>query len=105
MMWLLLFVLTAVCDVAWTKYFIETERRAPVKAGLWSALIAGLGRFTVTQYMSDRSLISAVVLGAFAGTWATIFSNSGVRLSRAPFSRSLVAQPLRPEANRVGKSS
>ena len=72
MMWVLLFLLTALCDVAWTKYFIETENRAPVKAAAWSALIAGLGCFTVTQYMDDRSLISAVVTGAFAGTWVTI---------------------------------
>lgn len=73
MMWLILFIGTMVADVAWTRYFIETERRAPVKAGLWSALIAGLGCFTTTQYMDDRTLISAVVAGAFAGTWLTIW--------------------------------
>lgn len=65
-----LFVMVAVtiADVCWTMYFIETEKRNAVKAGVWSAMIMVAGAFTTTKYVDDRSFIIAAVIGAFLGT-------------------------------------
>lgn len=65
-----LFVVVAVClaDVCWTMYFIETEKRNAVKAGVWSSLIMVTGAFTTTKYVDDPTFIVAAIIGAFVGT-------------------------------------
>lgn len=59
-------------DVTWTYYFIEVEARRPAQAGAWSALIILFGAFTAVNYMQDRRLIVAAMIGAFLGTYLTV---------------------------------
>ena len=59
-------------DVCWTMYFIEVEKRNAVKAGLWSAAILLFGSFITIQYVEDRRLLVAAIIGAFVGTAATV---------------------------------
>lgn len=73
LVWILAFLLTAAADVAWTRYFIETEDRRAIVAGAWSALIVALGLFNVSLFLGHRWLAgSACVAGGFVGTWVTI---------------------------------
>ncbi len=67
-------VVAAVCiaDVCWTMYFIETENRNSVKAGIWSSLIMVAGAFTTTSYVEDKRYVLAAVIGAFIGTVAAV---------------------------------
>lgn len=59
-------------DVTWTYYFIEVEARRPAQAGVWSALIILFGAFTAVNYMQDRRLIVAAMIGSFLGTYLTV---------------------------------
>lgn len=62
-----------IVDVCWTYYFIKVEERKVVASGIWSALIIVGSAFTTTNYVEDRSLIPAAVLGAFIGTAVTVW--------------------------------
>lgn len=63
-------VMVAVCiaDICWTLYFIETEKRNSIKAGIWSSLIMVVAAFTTTKYVNDTSFVIAATIGAFIGT-------------------------------------
>jgi peptidoglycan biosynthesis protein MviN/MurJ (putative lipid II flippase) len=60
-------------DVCWTMYFIEVEKRKAIKAGLWSAAILLFGSFITIQYVEDRRLLVAAIIGAFIGTACTVW--------------------------------
>ncbi len=64
--------MTALADVAWTRYFIETENRHAVKASFWSAMIVALGSFTTFQFVHNPWMATAAIVGGFAGTYGTI---------------------------------
>ena len=59
-------------DIAWAYYFIKIEERKSVAAGIWAVMIYMFGAFTVTSYMSDKTLIVAAMIGSFLGTYCTI---------------------------------
>lgn len=59
-------------DVSWTYYFIKVEERKSLSAGIWSALIVVFGIFTTINYVEDRSLVVAAIIGAFAGTFLAV---------------------------------
>lgn len=59
-------------DIAWAYYFIKIEERKSVAAGVWAVMIYMFGAFTVTSYMSDKTLIVAAMIGSFLGTYCTI---------------------------------
>ena len=71
------FVLVAVAmiiaDVCWTYYFLKVEERKAIASGVWSALIIIASAFTTTNYVEDKSLIPAAVIGAFIGTAGTVW--------------------------------
>lgn len=64
------FVSLVVCiaDICWTMYMIETEKRRPWHAGIWSSLIMLAGAFTTVNYVNDKSFVIAAAIGAFIGT-------------------------------------
>ncbi len=72
MTFILVMAAVALADVFWTLYFIATEQRKAVAAAAWSASIVLLSAYTVTEYVHDRKLVIAAVLGAFIGTYATV---------------------------------
>ena len=59
-------------DMAWTRYFIATEKRAAVKAATWSTIIIVLGSFTTLEYVDNHWNVVAAIIGSFAGTWWTV---------------------------------
>lgn len=59
-------------DVCWTYYFIKVEERNSLAAGIWSSLIIVFGMFSVINYVDDRSLTLAAIIGAFIGTYIAV---------------------------------
>jgi len=59
-------------DVCWTFYFIKVEERKSVAAGIWSALIMLAGGTVTMNYVEDKTLLIAALIGAFIGTAGTI---------------------------------
>lgn len=62
----------ALADICWTYYFITIEERNSFKAALWSSLIIVFGIFTTVNYVDDRTLIVAAIIGAFLGTYGAV---------------------------------
>ena len=59
-------------DVCWTMYFVETEKRRSIQAGLWGSAILLFGSAVTINYVNDHRLLAAAVLGSFLGVVATI---------------------------------
>lgn len=59
-------------DICWTKYFMVVSDRKAISAGTWSAAIILFGAICTTEYVSDRSLIIAAMIGAFIGSSITV---------------------------------
>jgi hypothetical protein len=59
-------------DVCWTVYFMKVEERKSVAAGIWSALIMLAGGTVTMNYVEDKTLIIAALIGAFIGTAGTV---------------------------------
>jgi len=59
-------------DVCWTMYFIETEKRKSITAGLWSSAILLFGSVVTINYVDDHRLLAAAIVGSFLGVVATI---------------------------------
>jgi hypothetical protein len=59
-------------DICWTYYFIKVEERKSLAAGIWSSLIIVFGMFSVINYVDDRSLTIAAIIGAFIGTYVAV---------------------------------
>lgn len=62
-----------IADICWTYYFLKVEERKAIASGVWSSLIIIASAFTTTNYVEDKSLIPAAVLGAFIGTAGTVW--------------------------------
>ena len=60
-------------DICWTLYFIKVGEKKEIDAGIWSSLIILFGALSTTEYVNDRTLIFAAMLGAFIGTYAVVF--------------------------------
>ena len=69
-----LFVMIAMiaADVCWTMYFIETEKRRSIHAGLWGAAIMLFGSVVTLNYVEDHRLLIAAAIGSFIGVAGTI---------------------------------
>ena len=59
-------------DISWTYYFMKVEERSSFSASMWSSLIIVFGMFTTMNYVDDRSLSIAAIIGAFIGTYIAI---------------------------------
>lgn len=64
-----------VADAAWTYYFIKVEERKSVPAGLWASAITLAGAFVTVNYVSDRTLLIAALIGSFLGTYLSVERN------------------------------
>lgn len=70
---LLVFFAVAIIDVFWAKYSIAVREFNAIQGGIFSAVIILFGGYTTRAYVHDGLLIIPAALGAFAGTYATIF--------------------------------
>jgi len=59
-------------DACWTLYFMTVSEKKAIQAGLWSSAIILFGALCTTEYVHDRSLIIAAMLGAFLGSTFTV---------------------------------
>lgn len=59
-------------DICWTMYFIETEKRRSIHAGLWGAAIMLFGSLVTLNYVEDHRLLIAAAIGSFIGVSGTI---------------------------------
>jgi len=69
---IVIFIMTVV-DICWAMYFIKTSEKKPFPAAIWGLLITLLGAISITSYMHDKSLIIAGCIGAFIGTYGTVW--------------------------------
>ncbi len=69
----LVMLAVAIGDVCWTYYFIKVEERKAIAASIWSSAIMGLGAFSVSNYATEKTYIIAAIIGAFIGTYASIW--------------------------------
>lgn len=60
-------------DVCWTKYFMKVAELKAISAGAWSSSIILFGAICTTEYVNDRSLILAAMIGAFIGSSVTVY--------------------------------
>lgn len=60
-------------DICWTKFFMKVAEKKAIPAGIWSASIILFGAVVTTEYVHDRTLIIAAMLGAFIGTAITVY--------------------------------
>lgn len=70
---ILVTIAMVIADICWTYYFLKVEERKAIAAGVWSSLIIVASAFITTNYVEDKSLIPAAVLGAFIGTAGTVW--------------------------------
>ena len=59
-------------DICWATYFIKVSEKHSLKAGMWSVLIILFGAVCTTEYVQDKTLIIAAMLGAFIGSYITV---------------------------------
>lgn len=63
----------AVTDVIWAQYIAKVGDNKALSAGIWSALIILVGGSVTFAYVHDRKLIFAAALGAFLGTFVSVW--------------------------------
>jgi hypothetical protein len=59
-------------DVCWAKYFIYVGKHDPIKSATWGSMIMLFGAFTTINYVGDRTLLIAAIIGSFLGTYVTV---------------------------------
>lgn len=56
-------------DICWARYFIYVGKHNPLLAAFWGTSILLLGSFTTINYVSDKTLLIAAIIGSFCGTF------------------------------------
>lgn len=69
----LTFILTLLADVCWTQYNMRSAEKRAHPAAFWSALIVAVGGLNVLLYTTSHWLLIPAILGAYLGTWVTIW--------------------------------
>jgi hypothetical protein len=67
------FISMFLVDICWAKYFIYVSKNNPLKAATWGSMILLFGAFTTMNYIEDKTLLIAAVLGGFFGTYFTVY--------------------------------
>ena len=62
----------ALVDICWTKYFLYVAKHKALPAAVWGSLIMIFGAFTTINYIEDKTLLVAAILGGFIGTYFTV---------------------------------
>jgi len=68
---LLVMGLMVLVDACWAGYTLAMQKKHPLQSGLWSVGIMLCGAWVTVNYMEDRTLLLAAVIGAFVGTYGT----------------------------------
>lgn len=73
---LLVFFLTAISDAVWTYYIQASSSKQTAKAVVASGVIVLVGSLVTLEVVDDRWMLIPMVLGAMAGTFATMVGSS-----------------------------
>jgi peptidoglycan biosynthesis protein MviN/MurJ (putative lipid II flippase) len=66
-------VSVTLADICWAQYFIKVSEKKAFKASMWSSAIMVCGLFSLVSYIDDRTLMIAAVMGAFIGTYVSVW--------------------------------
>jgi len=77
---LLVFVATGVGDIFWTFYIRRTSEGKALQASLFSAAIMVTGGLVIITYVENKWYLVPAALGALAGTYFTVKTDSSRRL-------------------------
>lgn len=69
MLFVIVFFIYVVLDIAWTKYTQSIANNNKLKACVWAAIIPVLSAVLVLQYTSNNYAIIPMALGGAFGTW------------------------------------
>jgi predicted tellurium resistance membrane protein TerC len=73
------FFATVILDVAYVFYTRRTMEGRAIQAGIWAAVIWGLGAWIVIAYVNNHWLIMVPLAGSFIGTSVTTWWDSRTR--------------------------
>lgn len=59
-------------DICWAKYFLWVGKHNPLRSAMWGSLILVFGAFTTINYVDDKSLLLAAIIGGFLGTYYAV---------------------------------
>lgn len=65
-------IATILVDICWAYYFIKINEEDALASSIWGSLILIFGAFTTINYVDDKSLLIAAIIGSFVGTYGTI---------------------------------
>ncbi len=65
-------IIMAVAEMCCTMYIIATEKRQALAAATYCALIVSFSTLLTLNYVDDKKMIVATIVGAFLGTFITI---------------------------------
>lgn len=74
-MWLLVFFINALLDVVYAQYTIQVQARNAHQAGLYAFGIIVFGGVSILSYTQQPWLLIPAAIGAYVGTWVTIYVN------------------------------
>lgn len=67
----------AVADVFWTGFIAKVGEGRALAAGAFSAAIILMGSITTFSYLESRLYVVPAALGAFLGTYVTVWHKAG----------------------------
>lgn len=73
MTWLSVFVAMAVLDFFWADYTASIAGKKSHRASFMAVLIILFSGFVTTSYVADKWLLIPAGMGAYAGTWLSIW--------------------------------
>jgi hypothetical protein len=81
--WIYVFVAIFAADVFWTLYIQKVQESRPVAAGLWAVALFIPGALVTLSYVREPILLIPACLGAFTGTYCTIWWTNRRKLKKA----------------------
>lgn len=69
---LLVFGMSAAIDLFWVLAVHYTTIKAPIRAGLWSAVLALIGALGTYAYIYDPRMLLPYTMGSFIGTYYAV---------------------------------
>lgn len=62
-------ILMMVTEGSCTMYLIYTEKRNAIKSGLWCSATVLFTSLTIINYVEDKTMIIAAIIGSFLGSY------------------------------------
>lgn len=73
---ILIFFVVALADFLWAAYIRHIAEGNPLKSAIYAAFISAVGSIATIVYVSDHRMIVPMILGAFVGTYFSVYLRS-----------------------------